>query len=230
MTNENLEKIKTGDVIVITNRNCIALVNKLEKNECGLYELYTYAELYNVNIFFEKKDPGCSYLLDDIQFRFATKEEKYVLYNAIGKYFTEKYDIDWYNHFTDSSYFDIQDFLLDMFCIKVEEYDNDLIYPDFINDIHQHIWNRLCEVTNENVKYNKKLSEIGNHQIQDILDNMGMIDENGNCPYTVEEIFRAGMEYSINICKKWLIDNVDLKHDYPSSNEEIINDFIKAME
>ena len=39
------------------------------------------------------------------------------------------------------------------------------------------------------------LSEIGNNQIQDILDDMGMLDENGNCPYTAEEIFREGMEY-----------------------------------
>ena len=40
--------------------------------------------------------------------------------------------------------------------------------------------------------------ELSNHQVQDILDDMGMIDENGNCPYTAEEIFKAGVEY----CKK----------------------------
>lgn len=74
------------------------------------------------------------------------------------------------------------------------------------------------------------LSEIGNNQIQDILEDMGMLDENGNCPYTAEEIFRAGMEYFYSISKKWLIDNMDLEHDYPSSNKEIINDFCKAME
>lgn len=34
-----------------------------------------------------------------------------------------------------------------------------------------------------------------NHQVQDILDEMGMIDENGYCPHTVEEIFRAGIEW-----------------------------------
>ena len=74
------------------------------------------------------------------------------------------------------------------------------------------------------------LSEIGNHQIQDILDDMGMIDEHGYCPYTAEEIFRAGMEYSIKVSKEWLISNMDLEHDYPNSNEELINDFSKAME
>ena len=73
------------------------------------------------------------------------------------------------------------------------------------------------------------LSEIGNHQIQNILDDMGMIDENGFCKYTAEEIFRAGMEYAFNVSKKWLIDNIDLEHDYPSSNEELINDYCKIM-
>ena len=42
------------------------------------------------------------------------------------------------------------------------------------------------------------LLELSNHQVQDILDDMGMIDENGNCPYTAEEIFKAAVEY----CRK----------------------------
>lgn len=67
------------------------------------------------------------------------------MYNAIGKYFTKEYDKDWYKHFTDSSYFDIQDYLLDVFCINVNEYDDDLIYPDFVNEIHTYIWDKLCE-------------------------------------------------------------------------------------
>lgn len=41
--------------------------------------------------------------------------------------------------------------------------------------------------------------ELSNHQVQDILDDMGMIDENGNCPYTAEEIFKAGVEYAMKI-------------------------------
>lgn len=53
------------------------------------------------------------------------------------------------------------------------------------------------------------LSELGNNQTQDILEDMGMLDENGNCPYTAEEIFKAGMEYSIDISKKWLQENID---------------------
>lgn len=38
---------------------------------------------------------------------------------------------------------------------------------------------------------------LSNHQVQDILEELGMI-ENGNCHYTAEEIFKAGMEYAFN--------------------------------
>ena len=43
----------------------------------------------------------------------------------------------------------------------------------------------------------KTLETLGNNEVQDILDEMGMIDENGNCPYTAEEIFKAGVEWTI---------------------------------
>ena len=73
------------------------------------------------------------------------------------------------------------------------------------------------------------LSELGNNQTQYILEDMDMLDENGNCPYTAEEIFKAGMEYAFNLSTKWLNNNIDLEHDYPNSKEELVNDFYKAM-
>lgn len=69
--------------------------------------------------------------------------------------------------------------------------------------------------------------ELSNHEVQDILDDMNMLDDNGNCPYTAEEIFNAGIEYAFKVSLNWLKDNMDLEHDYPSSNEELINDFYK---
>lgn len=147
--------LKNGDVIVLTNYgNRIVILNNIKDNKTySSPQLYTYVELDENVLSFEKDEPNCFYLIENINFRLSTIEEKTKLYNAIGKHFTEEYDNDWYNHFTDSSYFDVQDFLFNVFCIKTEEYDNDLIYPDFINDIHQHIWNRLCEVTNEDVEH-----------------------------------------------------------------------------
>ncbi len=73
------------------------------------------------------------------------------------------------------------------------------------------------------------LSELGNNQTQDILEDMDMLDENGRCPFTAEEIFKAGMEYAFKLSIKWLNDNIDLEHDYPNSKEELVNDYYKAM-
>lgn len=142
----NYTDLKNGDVIVLTNYgNRIVIVNNIKDNKTySSPQLYTYVELDENVLSFEKDEPNCFYLIENINFRLSTIEEKTKLYNAIGKHFTEEYDKDWYNHFTDSSYFDIQNYLLDVFCIKVNEYDDDLLYPDFIDDIHQHIWDRLC--------------------------------------------------------------------------------------
>lgn len=73
----------------------------------------------------------------------------------------------------------------------------------------------------------KPILELSNHQVQDILNDMGMIDDNGTCPYTAEEIFKAGIEYAFNVSLKWLKENMDLEHDYPNSNEELIKDYNK---
>ena len=72
--------------------------------------------------------------------------------------------------------------------------------------------------------------ELSNHEVQDILDDMNMIDDNGNCPYTAEEIFNAGVEYAFKVSINWLKDNMDLEQDYPSSNEEIIKDYNKLLQ
>ena len=51
--------------------------------------------------------------------------------------------------------------------------------------------------------------ELSNHQVQDILDDMCMIDENGNCPYTTEEISKAGVEYAKKVA---MFINIILNH------------------
>ena len=145
MENINLKK---GDVIAINwdGTKRLAIFEKFDTtfgNQDGLY-IYAEIDMRSNELFFRTDDCDFSYELRDITYRLADNDEKNTLYNAIGKHFTEEYDKDWYNHFTDSSYFDIQDYLLDVFRIKVREYDDDLIYPDFINDIHTYIWNGLC--------------------------------------------------------------------------------------
>jgi hypothetical protein len=147
-------ELKNGEVITMIDEydiTRIIIVNKV----IGNHRLYTYVELDDVgDVFFEKYESGVYHDLNNCVCRKAEDEEKDKLYNAIGKHFTEEYDKDWYNHFTDSSYFDIQDYLLDVFCINVSEYDDDLIYPDFINEIQIYIWKKLCKSMGYEDEYN----------------------------------------------------------------------------
>lgn len=150
-------ELKRGDVLAITNyNNRLVIVDKIKCDKTySSPQIYTYAELDGGLYITFKNDDMCDfYLFENIIVRLATEDEKNMMYNAIGKHFTEEYDKDWYNHFTDSSYFDIQDFLLDVFCIKVEEYDDDLIYPDFINEIQIYIWKKLCKSMGYEDEYN----------------------------------------------------------------------------
>lgn len=155
----NYNEFKNGDVIVIKyyDEERIVIFDRIEKNIYDKFKLNTYAELMDNDLFLEKDEPGYSYLLDEDIYscRFATEEEKNKLYNEICKYYTEEYDTSWFKYFTDSTYFEIRDFLLDVFCIKVEEYDDDLLYPDFVNEIHKFIWDELCAKTETNYKYVK---------------------------------------------------------------------------
>ncbi len=41
------------------------------------------------------------------------------------------------------------------------------------------------------------ISELTMGEIEDMLKDLGLIDENGKCPYTAEVVFRAGLRYSI---------------------------------
>ena len=145
MENTNLKK---GDVIAINwdGTKMLAIFEKFDTTFGNRDGLYIYAEMNmrSNELYFKPDDCDFSYELRDVTYCLADSNEKNTLYDAIGKRFVE-YDKYWYNHFTDSSYFDIQDYLLDVFCIKVNEYDDDLLYPDFINEIHTYIWDKLCK-------------------------------------------------------------------------------------
>lgn len=204
----NIE-LKRGDVIVINwnNHNVFAIFDKFDKTYGNCDALFIYAEMDMLTdeLYFKPKDCEFSYELNDITYRLATEDEKNTLYNAIGKYFTEEYDKDWYNHFTDSSYFDIQDFLLDMFCINLDDYDNDLTSLKFVDIIHNYIWNKLCEV-------------------------MGCKECDGD--EFVEQL--VNMQEFIAKLKKWLMMNTnwDMEYDEEGRNPNYgtIDELIKYME
>ena len=152
MENANLKK---GDVIVVNwgDKKMLAIFEKFDTNtyifgKQDVLFVYTEMNMRSKELVFKPVDCELYYELQYITYRLADENEKNTLYNAIGKHFTEEYDKYWYNHFTDSSYFDIQDYLFNIFRIEVREYDDDLIYPDFINEIHAYIWDKLCKAMN----------------------------------------------------------------------------------
>ena len=142
--------LKKGDVIALNrgDKKMLAILEKFDtttfSNQNGLY-IYAEMNMLSKELYFKIDNCDFYYELRDITYRLVDDNEKNMLYNAIGKHFTEEYDKDWYNHFTDSSYFDIQDYLFSVFGIEVGDYDDDLIYPDFINEIHTYIWDKLCK-------------------------------------------------------------------------------------
>lgn len=143
----NIE-LKNGDVVVITihGDDAIAIFNKIDKSLWSTNDVFhVYAELYKNSLTCIGDTDEFAVDINDIHYRHATDKEKHEMYNALGKRFTDDYDKDWIYHFTDSSYFDVQDFLFDVFGINIEYYDDDTIYPDFINEIHNYIWDNLCE-------------------------------------------------------------------------------------
>lgn len=146
--------LKKGDVIVVrsTNIERVAIFDKITINEnYPGGELHIFVEISNNkkptldDLYLNCIDCHFSYDLSKVTCRMANDVEKTNLYNILGKHFTEDYDKTWYKHFTDSSYFDIQDFLLDIFCIEVNEYDDDLLIPDFVGDIQNYIWDGCCK-------------------------------------------------------------------------------------
>lgn len=147
MAQEKTDNFKNGDVIVISKPQTFdyvfAIFNKFGDNGT----LHIYAELNPItgDLYFPCDDYDFSYDMDKITYRLATDLEKNRLYNAFYSYFTEDYDCDWHLHFTDSSYFDILDCLLKVFCIHVSEED-DWNYPEFVQDIRNYIWDMCCNV------------------------------------------------------------------------------------
>lgn len=135
---------KNGDVIAIRNPRgveMLAIFDKFVSNET----LHIYVE-YNTSeaeLYFQCDNFDFCYDLNKIEYRLATDDEKENLYYHLFIHFTEDWDNTWYNHFTDSSYFDIIDCLLDAFAIEVIE--DDWYYPDFVQDIRNYIWDKCCE-------------------------------------------------------------------------------------
>ena len=135
---------KNGDVIAIRNPRGVEMIAIFDKfgsdNTLHIYVEYDTSE---VELYFKCEECDFCYDIDKIEYRLATDAEKENLYYHLFIHFTVDWDSTWENHFTDSSYFDILDCLLDVFSIKVSEEDG-WEYPDFIQDIRNYIWDECC--------------------------------------------------------------------------------------
>ena len=117
------------------------------------YELHTCCDLCideddGNNLTFERGN-GSFLDLDTVfaEVREATNEERIQLFDALVKAFKD-YDLGWANHFTDSSYFDILDWLSREFNVDFED-DSNQNHPlcEIISEIQDYIWDELCKET-----------------------------------------------------------------------------------
>lgn len=138
---------KNGDIVKIKwlDRDRICVFDKIiEKNGETRVYIYTEMTLEDEELCFA---PECkiSYNIDAIELSMASDDEKHSLYNALYKDYTEIHQPDWLTYFTDSTYFEILDYLLYMFGIPEVDDDGDRPeYPEFIYEIRNYIWDE-CE-------------------------------------------------------------------------------------
>ena len=150
----NYKDLKNGDVIKIIDytigeeSTTISIFNKVEQGTNLGDKIYTYADLDVDYDYFsvEKNSPNAYYIANYYGFELATEEEKNKLFEKLFLLYTEVYDTNWNKYFTDSSYYEIEVFVTDTFCIEVVECDDDLIYPKIVDEVVKYIWCRCCEV------------------------------------------------------------------------------------
>lgn len=137
---------KNGDIVKInwmTQVNICILDKIAEKYGKTHVYIYTEIDLKDEDMCFA---PECSisYDIDSIELSMASDEEKRSLYNALYKDFTEVIQPDWLEYFTDSTCFEILDYLLHMFGIPVVDGDGDC--PEFVYEIRNYIWDECIKV------------------------------------------------------------------------------------
>lgn len=119
------------------------------KNLSDTYDFYTYCNLYieanKSSLTFEHGN----YTDLDTSFevvREATDEERTQLFDALVKAFKE-YDLSWANHFTDSIFYDIRDWLCWTLYIDLDNMDDNNPLGVTIYEIVNYIWDVLCKET-----------------------------------------------------------------------------------
>lgn len=155
----NMETInyKPGQILYSKSDDCWVYISVLHnvqpQNASGAMQLHTCCDLCidgddgSKTITFAR---GNGTLLDvDTTFeevREATSEERLLLSDVLVKAFKD-YDLSWTNHFTDSTYDDIRDWLCWEFNVDLDNMDNNNPLGITIYEITNYIWDTLCKET-----------------------------------------------------------------------------------
>lgn len=180
----------------------------------NIYEIHTVCdltvneysgEMYPAGVTFERGNGSLLDMSDAFEeIREAHDFEKKLLYDALVDAF-KNYDLGWANHFTDSSYDDIRDWLCWEFDVDLDDMDNDNPLVDTVYEITNYIWDALCK-------------ETGNYQA---------------CTDYVEPEMVNKQEF-IEKLEKWIRGNTDWNDEYiwdgRNPNYGLWNELKKFME
>ena len=146
-----------GQIICSKSDDCWIYISVLHnvqlQNASGAMQLHTCCDLSidgddgSKTITFAR---GNGTLLDvDTTFeevREATNKEKLLLYDVLVKAFKD-YDLGWTKHFTDSTFYDIRNWLCWEFDVDINLLPNDSALPATIYEIAHYIWDELRKET-----------------------------------------------------------------------------------
>ena len=123
--------------------------NRCEINTCCDLCVDVYGEeMYPAEITFARGGNSSTWDLD-VEFdevRPAYDFEKKLLFDRLAYKF-KLYDPKWNKHFTDSTYYDIRDWLCWAFDVDINLLPNDSNLPATIYEITKYIWDSLCKET-----------------------------------------------------------------------------------
>lgn len=134
-----MEKLKTGDIIIITNSRKIDMIAVFDKFSNDNKELHIFLEM-NTNdgeIYFKCEDYDFLYYVDEIEFKRASNYEKYSLYEKLYNLFFEEYHSEILSNFNNINTIEnyISNYLFDLLNIKYIDRNN----YNYIDDIKKYI-------------------------------------------------------------------------------------------
>lgn len=212
--NNNMKTINynPGQILYSKSTDCWAYISVLRctkpQNASGAMQLHTCCDLSidgddgSKTITFARGN-GTLFDVDTTfeEVREATNKEKLVLYDELVRGFKD-HDLGWANHFTDSSYDDIRDWLYWEFDVELDDMDNDNPLVDTVYEITNYIWDALCK-------------ETGNYQA---------------CTDYVEPEMVNKQEFIEKVVKYLEANFPDIENVGDWYKESFINNFLKAIE